>query len=334
MALGFIMPSSVGRAVVLIPIGMALADTIGLKKGSNGRIGIATALAISCNMPSFAVLPANIPNMILAGSSENLFNITFGYTEYLLLHFPILGIVKSLVVIWLVLRIFPDKISAPSANKDTSNESFVSDQKMQKKVGILLAITLLFWITDTIHGINPAWVGLVTAIILLLPKWGVVEPKAFNSSVDFATVIFVAGALGLGALVNESGIGSALGQLFGHILPADQNSSFLSFMALSIISTLTGLVATIPGVPTVLTPMAGDFAQITGFSLPAVIMTQVIGFSTVIFPYQVGPLVVAMQLSKEPLSKLLKITLPLTAITVVLLMPLDFLWWQLLGWVS
>ncbi|GIU42179.1 hypothetical protein TUM4630_02560 [Shewanella algidipiscicola] len=104
--------------MVLIPIGMALADTIGLKKGSNGRIGIATALAISCNMPSFAVLPANIPNMILAGSSENLFNITFGYTEYLLLHFPILGIVKSLVVIWLVLRIFPDKISAPSANKD------------------------------------------------------------------------------------------------------------------------------------------------------------------------------------------------------------------------
>lgn len=248
--------------------------------------------------------------------------------------FPILGIVKFLVIIWLVLRIFPDKVSAPSVNKDISNESFVSDQKMQKKVGMLLAITLLFWITDTTHGINPAWVGLVTAIILLLPKWGVVEPKAFNSSVDFATVIFVAGALGLGALVNESGIGSALGQLFGHILPSDQNSSFLSFMELSIISTLTGLVATILGVPTVFTPMAGDFAQITGFSLPVVIMTQVIGFSTVIFPYQVGPLVVAMQLSKEPLSKLLKITLLLTAITVVLLMPLDFLWWQLLGWVS
>lgn len=334
MLLGFIMPSSVGRAVVLIPIGMALADTIGLNKGSNGRIGIATALAISCNMPSFAVLPANIPNMILAGSSENLFNITFGYTEYLLLHFPILGIVKSLVIIWLVLRIFPDEISAPSDTKDTSSDSFVSDQKMQKKVSIFLVVTLLFWITDTIHGINPAWVGLVTAIILLLPKWGIVEPKAFNSSVDFATVIFVAGALGLGALVNESGIGSALGQLFVHILPADQNSSFLSFMALSIISTLTGLVATIPGVPTVLTPMAGDLAQITGFSLPAVIMTQVIGFSTVIFPYQVGPLVVAMQLSKEPLSKLLKITLPLTAITVVVLMPLDFLWWQILGWIS
>lgn len=334
MLLGFIMPSSVGRAVVLIPIGMALADTVGLKKGSNGRIGIATALAISCNMPSFAVLPANIPNMILAGSSETLFDITFGYTEYLLLHFPILGILKSLVVIFLVLRIFPDKTCAPTVNDNTSHETFASEQKIQKKVGILLAITLLFWITDTLHGINPAWVGLVTAIILMLPKWGVVEAKAFNSSVDFATVIFVAAALGLGALVNESGIGSALGQIFSQILPADQSNSFLSFMALNVISTLTGLIATIPGVPTVLTPMAGDFAQITGFSIPAVIMTQVIGFSTVIFPYQVGPLVVAMQLSNEPLSKLLKITLPLTAVTVLVLMPLDYLWWALLGWIN
>lgn len=334
MLLGFIMPSSVGRAVVLIPIGMALADTVGLTKGSNGRIGIATALAISCNMPSFAILPANIPNMILAGSSETLFNLTFGYTEYLLLHFPVLGILKSLVVIWLVLRIFPDEIAVPAENEETNSESFASSQKDQKKVGILLAFTLLFWITDTIHGINPAWVGLVTAIILLLPKWGVVEPKAFNSSVDFATVIFVAGALGLGALVNESGIASAMGELFSHLLPADQSNAFLSFMALSVISTLTGLVATIPGVPTVLTPMAEGFAQVTGFSLPAVLMTQVIGFSTVLFPYQVGPLVVAMQLSNEPLSKLLKITLPLTAITVFFLMPLDFLWWQLLGWIN
>ena len=46
-----------------------------------------------------------------------------------------------------------------------------------------------------------------------------------------------------------------------------------------------------------------------------VLMTQVIGFSTVIFPYQVGPLVVAMQMSGEKLGHLLRITLPLALIT-------------------
>ena len=330
--LGFIMPSSVGRAVVLVPIGMALADQVGLEKGSNGRIGIAVALALACNMPSFAVLPANIPNMILAGASETLYGIQFSYTEYLLLHFPVLGVLKSLLIVILVLKIFPDKISSnPTPTSQSVEDNF--DIKAQKKVGLLLGITLLFWVTDSIHGVNPAWVGLATAIILLLPKVGVIPPKSFNSSVDFGTVIFVSAALGLGMLVNESGIGNYMGEAFSQLLPSSSSGSFLGFMSLSLTSVVTGLVTTIPGVPAVLSPLAADFSQATGFSTTAVLMTQVLGFSTVIFPYQVAPLIVAMQLSQEPLSKLVKVTLPLTAVTIVFLFPLDYVWWWLLGWV-
>jgi di/tricarboxylate transporter len=335
MLLGFIMPSSVGRAIVLIPVGMALAEQVGFAQGSNGRTGIAVALAISCNMPSFAVLPANIPNMILAGASESLFGVRFGYMEYLLLHFPILGIVKSILVVVLVLMIFPDKILKNQNESSTElNEEAGINNPQQKKVAWLLGITLLFWVTDSIHGVSSAWVGLTTAIILLLPKWGVVKPKSFNTSVDFGTVIFVSAALGLGSLVNASGVGEFMGQAFSHLLPASTENTFLSFMSLSLISTFTGLVTTIPGVPTVLSPMAADFSQLTGFSLPAVLMTQVIGFSTVIFPYQVAPLILAMQLSKESLGSLLKVTLPLAVITIVVLMPMDYLWWVLLGWIN
>jgi anion transporter len=331
--LGFVMPSSVGRAVVLVPIGMALAEQLGFAKGSNGRVGIATSLALACNMPSFAVLPANIPNMILAGASETLFDVSFSYTEYLFLHFPVLGILKSLLIVFLTLKIFPAEIHDSVVLENAEDHQDVDMSAKQIRVAIILGITLLLWVTDTIHGVNPAWVGLAAAIILMLPKWGVVAPKAFNSSVDFGTVVFVSSALGLGALVNDSGIGSSMGDVFTRMIPAG-GSDFLSFMVLSIISTVTGLVATIPGVPTVLTPMAAEFAQATGFSIPAVLMTQVIGFSTVLFPYQVAPLIIAMQLSNEPLSKLVKLTLPLTAVTIVVLMPLDYLWWVLLGWIG
>ena len=54
-----------------------------------------------------------------------------------------------------------------------------------------------------------------------------------------------------------------------------------------------------PGVPAVWTPLAEELANSTGFSVEAVLMTQVIGFSTVLFPYQVGPLIVAMGLAKQ-----------------------------------
>lgn len=77
--------------------------------------------------------------------------------------------------------------------------------------------------------------------------------------------------------------------------------------------------------------MSPQLADATGFSIEAVMMTQVIGFSSVMFPYQVSPLIVAMGLAGESTRPLLKVTLTLFAITALVLVPLDFLWWRLLG---
>lgn len=332
MVLGFVMPSSVGRAVVMIPIGIALATQLGLQQGSNGRIGLAVALTLACNMPSFAILPSNIPNMILAGSAETLHNLSFEYTSYLILHYPVLGILKSALTIGLVLALFPDRINAPAAVKMEQSPAGGSNA-LQSRVSVILLITLAFWMTDKLHGIGPAWIGIATAVVLLLPRIGAVAPKDFNTSVDFGMIIFVAAALGIGSLVNSSGLGTLVGQALESVLPLEQGKSFVNYLSLTLFSGLTGLVTTNPGVPTVLTPMAPNLAEATGMSLSAVLMTQVVGFSTVVFPYQVAPLVLGMQLAGEKLGHIVRITVPLALLTYVLLVPVDWLWWRLLGWI-
>lgn len=102
---------------------------------------------------------------------------------------------------------------------------------------------------------------------------------------------------------------------------------------MTLISGLTGLITTNPGVPTVLTPMASELASAAGMSLDAVLMTQVVGFATVIFPYQVAPLVLGMQLSGEKLRNVVRVTIPLALLSHGLLVPLDWLWWRFLGWI-
>jgi anion transporter len=334
MALGFVMPSSTGRSVVLVPVGMALAERVGFAKGSNGRVGIAVTLALACNMPSFAILPANIPNMILAGASETLYGQSFGYLSYLVLHFPLLGLAKSLLLAGLVLKFFPAEIHLDPARSDAPPAAKPSpaETALQWRVATILLVTLALWITDGVHGINPAWVGIATAVVLLLPRIGVVAPRSFNASVDFGVVLFVSAALGLGALVNATGLGALVGHGLESVLPLSPDHPAMNFLSLSAMSALTGIVTTTPGIPTVLTPMAADLATASGMSLEAVLMTQVVGFSTVMFPYQVGPLIVAMQLSGERLNQVLRITLPLALLTFVALVPLDYLWWRLLGW--
>lgn len=328
MGLGFVMPSSVGRAVVLVPVGMALAGRLGLAQGSNGRIGLAVALTLACNMPGFAILPSNIPNMILAGAAEGQHGVTFGYLSWLALHYPVLGLVKSALTVALVVWLFPARTGA--GGMASAGRTPVTAQ--EKRVALILALTLALWMTDRLHGIGPAWIGVATAAVLLMPGIGAVAPKQFNASVDFGMVLFVAAALALGAVVNASGLGALAGGFLQDMLPLHQGASFANFMSLTGMAGLMGLVTTNPGVPTVLTPMAPDLAAATGLSLEAVLMTQVIGFATVIFPYQVGPFVMAMQLSGERLGHVLRVTLPLALLTFVVLMPLDWLWWRLLGW--
>lgn len=327
MVLGFVMPSSLGRAAVLVPISMALADTLGLEKGSLGRTGVAIIIAIGTNMPSFAILPSNIPNIILSGAAEQSLGAQFSYADYLFLHYPVLGVIKSAFIVGLVLYFFPARVAAAT---DAPAPVKGSSRRQMALLAILL-VTLGFWSTDQLHGINAAWIGLAASLVLMIPQLGFLPPSVFKNSVDFSMILFVAGALTLGTVVNSSGLGDIIAHAVLEVLPFQQGSDFLNFISLSLLGIATSVFTTAPGMPAVLTPLAPELAQTTGFSPNAVLMTQVIGFSTILFPYQVGPLIVAMGLAGESTRPLLKITLSLFVITLLILLPLDYLWWKLLG---
>ena len=57
------------------------------------------ATIIGSFAPSCAVLPANVPNMVLAGASETLYHLNIHYGAYLKLHFPVLGILKGVAIV-------------------------------------------------------------------------------------------------------------------------------------------------------------------------------------------------------------------------------------------
>lgn len=330
--LSFVMPSAVGRVVIMMPIAMALAEHAGFGQGSKGRTGAALATTFGCLLPSYAVLPSNLPNMVLAGTADTLWHLDFTYADYMLRHFPVLSLLKSLVVYLLILRFFPDR-PAPTSAAETSEDGTPGKRpSRQIFLGLVLLVTLGFWTTDSLHHVNPAWIGLAAMAVLLLPKIGIVGPQDFKQAVDFGVLLYIAGLLAVGALVSESGLGTIIATGLIDLLPMRPDSPALDFASLSAMSFVTGLFTTMPGVPAVLSPLAGKLAEITGLGLPTVLMTQVIGFSTILFPYQSGPMIVGMKLAGEPVGAALRITIPLTVVTFLILLPIDYLYWSLAGW--
>ncbi|MTJ82154.1 MAG: SLC13 family permease [Telmatospirillum sp.] len=325
--LGFVMPSSMGRAVLLMPIALSLADRFGFTPGSKGRTGVVLAAAFGCHVPTFSVLPANVPNMVLVGATETAYHYVPTYGAYLLLHFPVLGLLKTAVMVPLIVWMCPDRPRPAPAVPGTPL------RRSERGLSLLLAGALGLWMTDSVHHINPAWVSMLAALILLSPGIGLVDRKGFSEQVNYGSLFYVAGIMGLGALVDTSGLGGRLAAAIIGILPLSPGAAAPNFASLSAVSTLVGLATPLPGVPAVLTPLAGEMAKASGLPLEAVLMSQVLGFSNPLLPYESAPLVVAMQLGREKMGPAQRLCLLLAVLTILVLLPLDFLWWRLLGWI-
>lgn len=328
VVLSFLMPSSLGRVALLVPIALSVAEHAGFEPGSRGRTGVVLAAAFGCQIPAFAILTANVPNMVLAGSAETQLHLSPSYGEYLLLHFPVLGLLKAVVLTLLVAWLYPDR-TRPAARPATVKRPLSRDERLLAGV---LAAALALWMTDSINHLSPAWVALAAALILMLPRFGMVGPAAFREGINFNSLFFVAGVIGFGAVVTYTGLGARFAHLLAQVLPLAPGHPLRDFASLTLVSLVTGIFTTLPGVPAVLTPLAGKMAAASGLPVETVLMTQVLGFSTALFPYQSAPLVVAMQLGGESLLPALRLLLALAALSLTVLLPLDYLWWHVLGW--
>lgn len=324
--LAFFMPATVGRVLLLIPILAAVAERAGFAHGSAGYHGLCLAAIMATYQCGTAILPSNAPNLVLAGAAETLYGVHLIYAEYLWVQFPVMGIVKGLVIVLFVCRLFRAEVRPVALQPEAPPLT-----PEQRRMAVILSVALVLWTTDFLHGINAGWIALAAGTVCLLPRVGVMPVSAFNE-IRLGPVFYVGATLGLGLMTQKSGLSEALGSLLHGALPLAAGADFLNFMTLSLLATIAGFFTTNPAQPAVLAPLATQFVQVTGWPIIAVLMTSAVGFSTMILPHQVPPVVVGMQVAQLRLTTILRLSLPLAVFSVVVLLPLDYLWWRLIGY--
>lgn len=325
--LALVMPSNMGRIALLMPVVLALGERAGIKAGSRGSIGLALAVGFGTFQLSASILPANVPNLVLSGAAENAYQIHLQWLPWWLLHMPVVGIGKGMLLAACLLFLFRAQ-PQPVRHRDQLEPISRSEWRLMG----LLAITLLLWMTDSLHGLPAAWVGLVAACICLMPRIGFLSGDDFASGVNFRTCIYIAGILGVATVVVDSGLGRLIANLLLSVLPLQDHASFGNFAVLNALVSLLNFVLTANGVPAMVTPIAQELANASGFSLMSVVMMQVFAYATPLLPYQASPVVVAMGLGNVPAKAGLQLCVLVFIFSVLLLLPLDYLWFRLLGY--
>lgn len=327
-ALAFVMPSNMGRIAVLMPVVMALADRAGLPAQGRGRTGLALVVGFGTFQLSASILPANVPNLVMVGAAESAYGIRLAYLPYLALHAPVLGLLKGAVLAGCVVRLFAPGPLAPVA----AGPAPAPVSAAEVRLAILLIATLVLWMTDSLHGVSAAWIGLAAACLCLLPRVGFLSGDEFAAGVNVRTCLYIAGILGFAAFVARTGLGDRVGEALLPWLPLDPARPAASVAGLLGLATVLNVVVTANGVPALFTPLAHGLAEASGLPLATVLMVQVIGYATPLLPYQASPVVVAMGMGRVPARDGLRLCLAVAAVTAVVLVPLDILWFRALGW--
>lgn len=325
--MAFVLPSNMGRIMIMLPIFLGLAGQLGFSEGSNGRVAITLAVAAGTLYPSFGILTAAVPNLVLLGAAESIHGIRMTYGSYLVMQFPVIA-TTSIIALPIIIRLlFPDE---PKLDKtEIVRKPFSADEL---RLMIILLGCLGLWMTDFAHGISPGWIAMGGAILCLTPRVGMLSTTAMINQIHLGPWFSIVGVIGIGAVAADSGFGDLIGKLLFSMVPLSPGNDAENFAALSAIGMVVAALVTIPGQPAIMTSLAAKISAATGWPLVTVLMAQVPTWTMSLFPYELPPLVVAAQLGGLRTAQLVQLLLAMSLLAWLVILPLQFLWWRYLGY--
>lgn len=322
----FVIPSAVGRMMLLLPLVTAIADEAGFKKGSNGRDGIISAICLSCFLPSYGVVTGSIPSITMFGSAEDLYGITFSYAGYLTANFPVLSVSVAVFLVVLIRLMFPATTSR--AARRSGADAWSRDEKIMVAI---LSAALLFWFLDMLHAISPAWIGLAAGVACLSPRFGPARGTPITESVNFGVWFMLAAFISMGAVMKHSGLGTAIGTSVVETLEIGPGNDFYNFLSVVGISHLVNLATTQMSSPAIMAVLSHPIATAMEWPVEAVLLIQAASWSMPLLPVEIPLMAIGLGMGGVSLRKATRLLLALAVTGGLVILPAQFLWLSYLG---
>jgi solute carrier family 13 (sodium-dependent dicarboxylate transporter), member 2/3/5 len=206
----FAIPATSGRAALALPIFLALRGTLRDRRPVVKMLSILfpTVILLSA-VSSFLGAGAHlITSQVLVSAGHQ----GFGFASWLLLGLP-LAVVASAFATELVLRLFTSRADrAEGLEITTSQLQGQSASRLQGPLDLdenrsllLLGAVVVLWCTEPVHGLEPAIVALIGALVVSSPYYGSVKLGAALKRVPWSMLIFMAATLALGSSLVTSG---------------------------------------------------------------------------------------------------------------------------------
>lgn len=336
-ATAFVIPSIAVKVTLLLPAVQSILKT--LKPGrSNVKTALLLGIAYGVSITSLGLLPAAIANAITADLVARLTGHQITYIQWAVYNLPI-----SLILIpvcWQVLlRLFPPEVDSFPGGEETLRLELAAlgpISAAEKRCLAILALVIILWLTEPLHGWPTAIPALLGAFLMAAPLAGVTGvEKLFR--INWGTIILAGTNLSLGAALVATG---ATTFLAGLLFPARLTevvfgtpgltiafiAVFVQIYHLFIGNVATVIVSLLPVLLELSATTVTGFPAIVGFTTST---SALCGFILVI---QTMPNVIVFGTGLLRTTDYLKGGLALTICVVAAIAFTGKIWWPLLGY--
>ena len=205
------------------------------------RRGILLAVALGANLGGIATPIGTGPNGIAMAAVSRVRPIDF--LDWMLFALPLaVGLVLAALALVLL-------IMKPRGHVETPAQETAPSAPSWRRLSLIFGLTVALWLSEPLHGIRAPVVALGATAALFLSA--VLRPRDVTR-LDWATLILIAGGIGLGRLLEASGLVSLV---TGYLLLPDI-PAVLRLFALALVAATLSSVMSNTGTAAVLVPLA------------------------------------------------------------------------------
>jgi anion transporter len=331
-ALTVIVPSGVARVVIMASVAIGLIKLFDVGPGSNVARGMFLIITYTATIFDKMIV-AGAASITARGAIIEYGGVDVGYTDWFIAFLP--ADILTILAAWrITLWLFPPEVTGIEGKRRELQEQFKVTQAWTpeaKRAALLILGTVVIWVTDKIHGIDPELVALSAVIIALLPYVGVITADDIRKT-NLLPFLFVGTALSMSNVLSETG-GIAL--LTDTVLVGLEPLLANEWMALPILywgafvyhlflaSEISMLASSLP--------ILMEFSVANGLDPLWIGLVWTFAAGGKIFVYQTAVLVVGYSYGFFRHTDLIKMGIAITLIEFVNVILVATIWWPIIG---
>jgi di/tricarboxylate transporter len=201
--LTLIVPSGLARVTILGSIAIGVVESFGVGPKSNIGRGLFIIITYAASIFD-KMLIAGAASILARGIIQDTGGVQVLYSMWFLAYLPC-DIITIVACWWLILWLYPPEKERidDAQHMQKQLDALGPWTTAEKKCGAYLLIAVVLWLTDFVHHMSPALIGLAIGLIGTLPKVGLLDAGDMRK-LNYSAIWFTAAALTIGRLLSAT----------------------------------------------------------------------------------------------------------------------------------